>query len=82
MYSCLLSIIFIVQLVASILGIIFKSKIIDLAAEHSSNSGGAEQFKSMITENVDIAFYCTLAIDGVQVIILLIILNDIHFLIS
>ena len=66
-YSCLLSIIFMVQLVASILGLIYKSKIIDLAAEHSSDASGADQFKNMIRDNVDIAFYCTLVVDGVQV---------------
>lgn len=67
-YSCSLSIVFLIQLLASILGIAYKDKIIDLAAEHSSDKGGAEQFKNMITDNVEIAFYSTLAIDGVQVI--------------
>lgn len=67
-YSFFLGVVFLLQLIASILGIIFKDKIIDMAAEHSSDKNGAQQFKNMITDNVDVAFYCTLAVDGVQVL--------------
>ncbi len=66
-YSCFLGIIFMVQLVVSILGIVYKGKVIDVAAENARDSAGADQFKNLISENVDLAFYCTLAIDGVQV---------------
>jgi hypothetical protein len=66
-YSCTLSIIFAAQLVVSILGIIYKDKVIDMAAEKTSDPAGAQNFKKMKTDHVDIAFYSTLAIDGVQV---------------
>ena len=67
-YSCTLTIIFMIQLVVSILGIVFKDKVIDMAAEHSSDPAGSQQFKNLIANNVDTAFYSTLAVDGVQVI--------------
>ena len=57
-----------IQLVVSILGIVFKDKVIDMAAEHTSDAAGTQEFKDMITNNVDVAFYSTLAVDGVQVI--------------
>lgn len=68
-YSCSLSVIFVIQLVCSILGIAFKSKVIDMAAEHINDPNGAQHFKDMISNNVDIAFYCTLVVDVVEVYI-------------
>ena len=66
-YSFFLCITFVVQLTATILGIILKDKIIDWATDNMKDKESAIRLRNLIRDNVDIAIYTTIAAVAVQV---------------
>jgi hypothetical protein len=66
-YSWFLFLTFIIQVTATVLGIVLKDKIIDWATENMQDKDSAKKLKTLIQDNVDIAIYTTIAAVAVQV---------------